>query len=70
MKKPLVGAFLAICGGALVFFAERFGDYQFAAGAAGIVLLLLGSSLVTALQDYWVQLEAAAKKKADKSNGS
>ena len=66
MIKPILGSLLAIAGAALMLFSERFADYQLVAMIAGIVLMLIGSFQVTALQDYWVQLEAASKRKEDK----
>ena len=70
MKKPLLGSFLAIFGAALVLLREHFGDYALVAMIAGVVLLLVGSSQISALQDYWVRLEAASKRKAGKSGDS
>ena len=70
MIKPLVGSLLAIIGAALMLLREHFADYALIAMIAGFVLLLIGSSQVSALQDYWVRLEAASKRKADKSDDS
>ena len=70
MTKPLVGSLLAIIGAALLLLREHFADYALIAMIAGVVLLLIGSSQVSALQDYWVRLEAASKRKAEKSGDS
>ena len=70
MIKPLVGSLLAIIGAALLLLRDHFADYALIAMIAGFLLLLIGSFQVSALQDYWVRLEAASKRKADQSGDS
>ena len=70
MIKHLVGSLLAIIGAALLLLRDNFADYALIAMIAGFLLLLIGSFQVSALQDYWVRLEAASKRKADKSDDS
>jgi len=67
MRKTLIGALLSIVGMALVFFSGHFAQYQLWVAAAGLVIFLVGSSMVTALKDYIVQTEWESKRKADKS---
>jgi len=62
MSKTLLGALLVIIGVALFLLSERFGDQSPIALIAGLVLVLLGGSMVDVVQDYMVKLEWASKR--------
>ena len=62
MKKSLIGALLGIAGMALAFLSERFGEFSLVALVAGLVLFLIGSSMVTVLKDYLVAMEWQSKR--------
>ena len=62
MKKSLIGALLGIAGMALAFLSERFGEFSLVALVAGLVLFLIGSSMVTVLKHYLVAMEWQSKR--------